>query len=318
MATNPRYVISGYSQTDMADLALVEWTGENLQTLYSVCTGKNPSYTLVKENILFVAHEVETAVILSKWKIGKNHLTLLGQNEFKFGSGLCHLWDTGKFLVGSCWKSGHFFAVDYDLQAVLWQDILRPNKDKVPHAHASSMIGRQTLVCCDIGMDALLFYSLQSGMPQKQSCFFLPKDTGPRQIIPLQDNDFLVVCETTPQLLLCSYNAGICKLKSAMPLGKAGGVWPGGAFTHHAEHFMVPLRGVPKIAQAKIEKGQISLTNIYTTQYSWARSVFVCPQTDLLFVAQQKANKIEILKTNTAYTASAIFNFPAPACIVKV
>ncbi|MDD3203088.1 MAG: beta-propeller fold lactonase family protein, partial [Pygmaiobacter massiliensis] len=260
MATNPRYLISGYSQNNAPDLALVEWTGEKLQTLHSVYTGENPSYVLKKGKELFVAHEVEAVVVLSKWRIEKDQLTLLGRSEFAFGSGLCHLWDTGNFLVGSCWNSGHFFAVDYNLQSVLWQDILIENERKAPHAHACGMLNQDVLICCDMGMDALLLYTLQSGIPQKESCFFLSKDAGPRQMIPLPNNDFLVVCETTPQLLLCHYKAGSCRQKCAVPLGKAGEIWPGGACTHLGDSFIVPLRGAPKIAQAKIEKEKIILT----------------------------------------------------------
>lgn len=306
--------LSGYSVAGKSDFALMEWNG-TVMTLYdAVETGENPSFLLQRDKTIYVAHELSHRVKITAWTMQNRHLVQQAMIELS-GAGLCHLCDTGRFLVGSCWGSGDFFAVDYALQQMLWQ-IQVPGL-ATAHAHCSICI-QDRLLCCDLGRDAIGCYAIDSQSPAMISCITLPAGTGPRQILPLEQGRFIVVGENSNSVLLFGSQEENNCLLDEFSLKDIGHGWPGGACMVGMDRLIVPIRGTKNLVQLKIVQCKFSVQTIYQMQADWVRMTMM-QTSEFIFAAQQKQNFIEAVEMAGAVSKNVgIFPFSAPAFILKV
>lgn len=303
------------------DLALVGWDGEHATVYDTLETGESPSFLLRRGRQFLAAHELPGAVKLTVWRVRNHALMRTRQRTLPFGAGLCHMAEADGALVGSCWKSGNFFAVDDAMRTILWEAILPGEGD--PHPHASAMVVPGVLACCDMGRDTLAFYRLrENDAPRYLSKLALPAQTGPRQIISLQDGRFFVVCETAACVLLCRFResgSGVqCEILDRLALAPQDSAWPGGACLTGTQTLVVPVRGTNTLALLTAQADTLCLLETHKTKHDWARSVCALPEHDVVLAAQQKAGCIEAVSLSGARPTQTFEAVAAPACIIQV
>ena len=157
-----------------------------------------------------------------------------GRIELPGRRGLCHLAAIGGVLYGSCYESGHFFALDLELTRVLWEYL----PEGTPRAHwAQEMDG--VLYLADLGNDRVYRFSLENGLPSgAPQPIRLPAGSGPRQPLSLGGGSFAVVCELDGMLRFFSRD-GAC-LAELCASGRTGDNAPGLSLIHIFQDRKIP------------------------------------------------------------------------------
>ncbi|MEG2833475.1 MAG: beta-propeller fold lactonase family protein [Ruthenibacterium sp.] len=304
--------VSGYSKTGQADFALYGWNGVTMRLQDAIETGENPSFLLQRGAVIYAAHELPHSVKITAWKI-ENHRLIQQAKTRLSGAGLCHLCDTGKFLVGSCWESGDFFAVDYDLKHLLWR--VQIQGTAVAHAHCSVWV-QDRLLCCDLGRDAIGVYRIDAHKPELLFRISLADGTGPRQILPLAQGRFAVIGENSNSVLLLGNQEEQYRLLDELSLNDAGSGWPGGACMTGDDMLTVPVRGTNSLVQVQIVQQKLTIHTIHKMRADWIRMTMMPQMSNFVFAAQQKQNFIEVVQISQQQ--GNVFPFPAPAFVLQV
>ena len=218
-----RVVCSGYTG-DGQDILLTQVTeGGKIQAVSGLRHGENPSFCCLMEGRVYAAAEQPEGASVTAYQLERGELLPQGRMELPGRRGLCHLAAIGGVLYGSCYESGHYFALDAGLTRVLWEYL----PDGAPRAHWAEEIGG-ALYLADLGNDRVYLFALRAGLPEgAPEIFRLPPGSGPRQPLPLPGGGFAVVCELDG-MLRCFQGDGQCY--AALPASRAPGRnAPGGA-----------------------------------------------------------------------------------------
>lgn len=213
---NSMLICSGYSAPEGNDILAVR-VNEKGETEISggIRQGDNPSFCLIHGDSLYSVSEREGEAFIYTRAIGRT-----GMRESPDGSGapetgekrmrvpggeLCHLYAGDRALYGSCYGTGDFFAVDYDLTEILWHRKpensarmsgpadSRAGKDRErqasPHAHWTTERDG-ILYLSDLGSDRIYRYRMQDGLPGEElEALCLDNGAGPRQVLPVGGKD---------------------------------------------------------------------------------------------------------------------------------
>lgn len=145
--------------------------------------------------------------------------------------GLCHLAAVDGVLYGSCYESGHYFALDAELSRVLWEYL----PGGTPRAHWAQEAGG-LLYLADLGNDRVYRYALQNGLPHGEvETLCLPAGSGPRQPLPLPQGGFAVVCELDGAC--CAFSGRTAPAAPRSPPAACRGPTPPGAPAGWATRF---------------------------------------------------------------------------------
>ena len=120
--------------------------------LSGIGQGNCPSFGLVRGNAFYAVEELAGEAYIRKYEICTDgSLSDTGRRLCIPGGELCHLHAGEKALYASCYGTGDFCAVDFELEKVLWHRGAQPGQ-KQPHAHwASEKDG--ILYLADLGSD---------------------------------------------------------------------------------------------------------------------------------------------------------------------
>lgn len=155
------------------------------EVLSGLRQGRCPSFCLVQEGFLYAAEEVTGEAYIRKYEIRADRsLADTGKRLEIPGGELCHLYAGEKALYASCYGTGDFCAVDFELEQVLWHRKAAAGQ-KQPHAHWVSE-GNGILYLADLGSDRVYRYRLKDGLPEEElKPLVLEDGAGPRQPLPL-------------------------------------------------------------------------------------------------------------------------------------
>lgn len=185
--------------------------------------GSNPSFCCRLGETVYAVSELPDGAAVDACLLREGALLPQGRLELPGRRGLCHLAVIGGALYGSCYESGHFFALDPALTRVLWEYL----PTGTPRAHWAQEIGG-ALYLADLGNDRVYRFSLRDGLPAGEpQALVLPEGSGPRQPLPLDGGAFAVVCELDGMLRFFGAD-GRC-LASLPASGRPGANAPGGA-----------------------------------------------------------------------------------------
>jgi len=189
-----RWLACGYGAVNQDDIMVFWLEKGNLQVTAGIRQGDAPSFACVSaDKMLYTVSERSEGAYIYRYEIEGDSPVL--QKRMKVpGDGLCHLHAGQTALFGSCYLSGHFFAVDYALTKILW--LYQPPKSSaIPHAHWIETTER-LLYAADLGRDIVRRFELKYGIPQKElSPLPAVSGAGPRQPLCLAGGGLAVANE---------------------------------------------------------------------------------------------------------------------------
>ncbi len=162
-----------------------------LRVMGGLRQGGNPSFACRLGDAVYTVSERPDGAEVTSYALAGDGLERTGSLALPGMRGLCHLAAAQGKLYGSCYESGHFFALDAGLSRVLWT-FLPPG---TPRAHwTQEAQGR--LCLADLGNSRVYRFALEDGLPSGESqTLSLPAGSGPRQPLALDGGLLAVVCE---------------------------------------------------------------------------------------------------------------------------
>ena len=145
-----RLLCSGYGAETGSDLLAVKLfenteTGEvHTEVIGGIRQGDSPSFSLLHGGFLYTVAELvgEKHAYIYQYRLSEDGIPVpTGKKIFLPGGELCHLYAGKKALYASCYGTGDFFAVDYDLEKIRWHrspgaGVIDAQTEKIcPHAH---------------------------------------------------------------------------------------------------------------------------------------------------------------------------------------
>jgi len=124
-----RLLCSGYGAETGSDLLAVKLfenteTGEvHTEVTGGIRQGDSPSFSLMHGGFLYTVAELvgEKHAYIYQYRLSEDGIPVpTGKKIFLPGGELCHLYAGKKALYASCYGTGDFFAVDYDLEKIRW------------------------------------------------------------------------------------------------------------------------------------------------------------------------------------------------------
>lgn len=288
---------SGYSERQGADLLLAQVDEEGRCSVLGGCRqGGNPSFCTRHGDFLYVLSEVAGGASISACRIVGEKILKTGREIQVPGCELCHLYAGERALYGSCYGSGDFFAVDYELKELLWhrtsQTVLE-GMDITPHAHWSAEWDGQ-LFLADLGSDRIWRYRLQEGLPEEElPALVLPAGAGPRQLLPTGDSRYLLSVQE-PGSTLCMWKWRGEHLECAQSVrttGFSGENYPGTICMADERTVLVCNRGANTLSAFSIDSEGLKMLGEWETA-NWPRYLMRIPDTSLFVNACNKAGKL--------------------------
>ena len=245
--------------------------------------GMAPSFCCQAGGKLYAVSERGDGASVARFSL-EDGISLEKTIEIPGGRGLCHLYPLGNALVGSCYESGLFFAVDQGLEQVLW----RFQPQGAPHAHWAQQEGGGLLLA-DLGGDCLYRFSLSGGLPAGgPQPLRLKEGSGPRQPLPLPQGGFAVVCELDGGLRFFDGGGRLAQEEPASASGQPN--WPGGACLL-GDVLLVGNRGPNTISAFRVGGAGAQRLGEWPTG-NWPRHLAALPQQGLVFAACQRENAV--------------------------
>ena len=277
-------LISGYGAPGEEDLVLYRIGEEGqVRKLQGICHGRAPSFCCQGDNgWVYAASERPDGADVTAYRMEGEHLRPVCTLEVP-GSGLCHLHAHKGILFGSCYESGHAFAVDAGVNRVLWQRHWENG-----HIHWAYTAG-DTLYLADLGNDCVYRFSLDGGIPAGEPVSLRqPEGSGPRQIFLLEDGCMLCVNELDGTLRVWDRDGHVCAEEQASAEGSMRN-WPGGMCG--GDVLYVCNRGPNTMAAWRWEEGRLKIQGEWPTG-NWPRHAAVLRGTGHLAVACMRGNEV--------------------------
>lgn len=171
-------LISGYGAPGAEDVAIYALREEGAVKRFGMTHGRAPSFCCRGENgLIYIASEREDGSDVTACALENGALRPIRTLQTP-GTALCHLCAHGGVIYGSCYGSGHYFAVDAALTQVLWQ--FHPDN---AHAHWAT-VRQDRLYLADLGNDCVYVWRLEGDLPTGEAIVWRQTEgSGPRQTL---------------------------------------------------------------------------------------------------------------------------------------
>ncbi len=167
-------------------------------TLHQITYVRNPSYLCVhrSKKLLYTVEEVFNGKfpMINAFHIGKDHSLELINSKSIPGGLPCHLEFINSNLVGvACYETAHIITYPISSNGSLLDasfvvqhqgKSINLNRQEHAHAHMIAPDSSGNVAICDLGMDAILIYELDSSKEQLDLKYTIkiPAGNGPRHI----------------------------------------------------------------------------------------------------------------------------------------
>lgn len=311
-----RIVCGGEEQKNGTDLS----TGDvKTEKVSGIRQGSCPSFGLVCGRAFYTVEELAGEAYLRKYELCKGgQLRDTGRRLEIPGGELCHLYAGEKALYASCYGTGDFCAVDFDLENVLWHRKPEAGERK-PHAHwASEKDG--ILYLSDLGSDRVYRYRLKDGLPGEELLALeLEEGAGPRQALPLENGLVLTVQELDSTLRL--WRAGKCA-ETVRTTVFDGTNYPGTICMADEKTVLVCNRGANTVAAFRLETGREAQKHlIYSGEWptgDWPRHLHRILGTNLFLNACNKEGALILFGwTGTELVRKGRVELPGASCAAQ-
>lgn len=284
-------VISGYSGAGK-DLELLEISADGIfRQLDSCIHGENPSFCCAIGDQIYVASECSDMAEIAWYRQKEGKLEFCKRVQVP-GRGLCHLYPYREMIYGSCFESGHYFAMDGQSGEILWEFL--PEKEGARGHWTQEQNG--VLLLADLGNDCFYQFEVQDRLPRgNPEVLRMPYGSGPRQALPLPDGQMVAVCELDGMLRILKQGYPVWEGPASKGQKKN---WPGGACLTGEGILFVGNRG-PNTVSAFSVTGKIPE---YLGEWStgdWPRHLAWMPEEKILLVACTKSGEVDLYKWDT-------------------
>lgn len=194
----------GYSAPEGNDIIIADLKSDgSAVVLNGIRQGDNPSFCLEHEGFLYTVSEGPGEAQIRRYRLAGGSPVPTEDRIRIPGGELCHLYAGETALYASCYETGDFCAVNYELTEICWhrsppcverRDAApngngQENRQAGPHAHWITEWGG-ILYLTDLGSDRIFRYRLQEGLPEEElSPLCLEMGAGPRQVLAFGERD---------------------------------------------------------------------------------------------------------------------------------
>lgn len=265
--------------------------------------GDSPSFSLLYGGFLYTVAELvgEKHAYIYQYRLSEDGIPVpTGKKIFLPGGELCHLYAGKKALYASCYGTGDFFAVDYDLEKIRWHrspgaGVIDVQTEKIcPHAHWVSEQDN-ILYLADLGCDRIYRYELKDGLPEKElEALVLPTGEGPRQLLPEKESGKLLSAQELGGTLRRWENGGCSECVKTSRFD--GTNYPGTICMADEKTVIVCNRGANTLSAFSTD-GKLRYLGEWATG-NWPRHLLQIPGTDLIVNACNKEGALVIFAWN--------------------
>ena len=304
-----RLLCSGYGAETGSDLLAVKLfenmeTGEvHTEVTGGIRQGDSPSFSLLHGGFLYTVAELvgEKHAYIYQYRLSEDGIPVpTGKKIFLPGGELCHLYAGKKALYASCYGTGDFFAVDYDLEKIRWHrspgaGVIDAQTEKIcPHAHWVSEQDN-ILYLADLGCDRIYRYELKDGLPEKElEALVLPTGEGPRQLLPEKESGKLLSAQELGGTLRRWKNGGCSECVKTSRFD--GTNYPGTICMADEKTVIVCNRGANTLSAFSTD-GKLRYLGEWATG-NWPRHLLQIPGMDLIVNACNKEGTLVIFAWN--------------------
>ena len=309
--TAVRLLLSGYSGQG-PDIHLVSLDGQGrFAPLAQLRHGGNPSFLCQAGETIYAAGEREEAGDITAYRLEETALRPIAHLALPGKGALCHLTAAGDHLLGSCYGSGHFFAVDRALQGVAW--CFQP--PGTPRAHWMLPWGR-TLLCADLGNDCLRRFTLRGGLPGPALApWALPPGSGPRQPLPLPGGAWAVICEGDGKIRLLDPDG---TPYAQTPASAAPGPNAPGGACRQGDVLFVANRGPNTLAAFQLAPAGLTPLGEWPTG-DWPRFLCYLPGLRILLAACNRGGEVRAYRWEAPHLVPlSAYPLPGASCALAV
>lgn len=292
------WLACGYGAENEPDICLFTLDHQGCPVPVStVRQGDGPSFACRAGERIYTVSELLDKAFVSRYRLEGEALVFEKKIEVP-GTLLCHLYPGEEGVYGSCYGSGDYFAVDYELEEVLWHRT-PPVAERVPHAHwMSAGPDGNELFGADLGRDRVYEFLCEAGLPGTRERFTsLPEGEGPRQMLFLPGGEMVVACELGSSLALCRREAeGYVfdhKVEASARL-RQGENFPGGAFVQPDGTVFLCNRGANTVAAFGLMEGKLQMICEVPAGGVWPRGIYADQQSGLVLVACQESSCLTV------------------------
>jgi 6-phosphogluconolactonase len=249
------------------------------------------------------------------------------------GASPCHVGiePSGCFVYIATYVGGDVAAYPVNEQGVLGEvsgHVQHKRQGKVAHAHSINPApsGGFALVC-DLGLDLVIVYRLDSGRLIPHTETSLPTGSGPRHLAYHPNGHLVyVINELSGTLSVFAWDAETGTLVSlqtisTLPKDFSGPGWCADVHVHPSGRFVYGSnRGNHSLVIYQVDEtsGELSLLGFESTHGKTPRSFALDPQGEWLLVANQDSDDVAIFRIdaqNGLLTYLSSLEIPTPVCL---
>lgn len=286
-------VCGGYSPEQGSDLLVISLEENGAKVIAGYRQGENPTFCLRKDGFLYTVEEVSGHTAIRAWEIGEGGALKATDRRIETSGGEpCHLYAGERALFVSCYETGDFFAVDYDLKEVLWHR--SPTEGKEAHGHWATL-WQNELFLADLGSDRVWRYKMEEGLPTEELApLVLVPGAGPRQTLaPAEDGKYLLsIQELDGTLCLWKKEDGVLSCVDTIKTTYTDKVnYPGTICMADESTVLVCNRGPNTVSAVRIQNGTLSLIGEWETA-DWPRHLVRAANTGIFVNSCNRAGKL--------------------------
>lgn len=317
-----------------------ELVGQN-----SSSEGANPSFLAFHPNgkYLYAVNELDNGLVSAfALDARSGQLTLLNR-QFSHGSLPCHLSTDrqGKFLLVANYGNGSLAVYPLQADGKIGEAIqtvqhegsgANPGRQEGPHAHFVTVTAdNRFALCCDLGIDKVLVYRLDSdrGQLTLNDEVVLKPGAGPRHLAFHPTGRYAyVINELDSTVAVFAYAAETGSLTglqtlSTLPEGYTGENTTAEVWVHPSGRFVYGSnRGHDSIVIYAVEEatGQLTLVGHTSTRGKSPRSFIIAPSGTLLLAANQDSNTVTTFRLDPQMgrlsDLKVTVGLPQPVCLL--
>lgn len=339
------WFVGTYSKRGSKGIYLVEFDESNgtfkLINSFKKQSLLNPSFLAMHKEYLYSVGESESPNpgTVASYKIKGNNIEKIDESITN-GDNPCHLAINSKnnFLVAVNYSSGDFSTykisngkIDFLEKISHEGSSINTSRQNGPHAHSVNFINDETFYVCDLGIDKIIKYTIDSKSQKinSQKQFILNPGAGPRHFIINSSFDIaysINELDSTISVFEIDKENNLKNLQniSTIPSDYINETTTADIhFSQDGKFLYGSNRGHDTLAQFSIKKdGKLNFEKNFSTKGKTPRNFAISKSGKYALVANENSDNIssfyfDIESGNLEYTGHNI-SIPSPVCLLEI